>query len=460
MCRTDEGFSFENNFRDDCCNCVQGGECLPLTTSASLLNHSQCCISASNNITTLLLQNEPSDVCSQSHPFTSPEYLSPINEVMTLPPNTYVVPTFQFQCQGCVDEIQVQGQVTDYTHPNPINITMSFMIWARFVDTEDDQDSLYQLRKNVTRTVTELDITPEDALGDQLTINFSLTDSSDLCFSRNEVFGFSFGDTPALLVILDDDEGSTYSLSLSVDDTCPELMDYYTATLVQEDRVPLMAIRIRFTCVSKPILLDVYTGPPQPSPSLTQVPLQSTTVGSTPTTSTTGSTTSSTFSIVVGVSVPLVVLTITAFIIIISVTVCVRRRKRKRAAAENIALCSIGSQLKPTNENSPEEYDYVSVHQPHPLQPRPTTDTDSARRDVLTTSNQAYGVTQGGDGVTENVAYGVGQNEFTRDTAGEEGEKYEYVTRNDVIITAARNEAYGVTGDVSLTSNDAYGLVA
>ena len=41
---------------------------------------------------------------------------------------------------------------------------------------------------------------------------------------------------------------------------------------------------------------------------------------------------------------------------------------------------------------------------------------------------------------------------------GEEGEKYyDYVTRND---TAARNEAYGVTGDVSLTSNNAYGLVA
>ena len=169
-----------------------------------------------------------------------------------------------------------------------------------------------------------------------------------------------------------------------------------------------------------------------------------------------------TFSIVVGVSVPLVVLTITAFIIIISVTVCVRRRKRRRAAAENIALCSIGSQLKPTNENSPEEYDYVSAHQPHPLQPRlTTTDTDSARRDVLTTSNQAYGVTQGGDGVTENVAYGVGQNDFTCDTGAdageEEGEKYDYVTRDDVIVTAARNEAYGVTGDVSLTS---YGLVA
>ena len=139
--------------------------------------------------------------------------------------------------------------------------------------------------------------------------------------------------------------------------------------------------------------------------------------------------------IAVGVSVPLVVLTIIAFIIIISVTVCLRRRKRKRAAAENIALCSIGSQLKPTNENFPEEYNYVSTHQPHPLQPRLTTD-------VLTTSNQAYGVTQGGYGVTENVAYGVGQNEFTCDTeadAGEEeGEKYDYVTRNDVIITAAR----------------------
>ena len=257
VCRTDEGFSFDDNFRDDCCNCVQGGKCLPLTTSASLLNHSQCCISASNNITTLLLQNEPSDdVCSQSHPFTSPENLIPIKVVMTLSPDVYVVPTFQFQCQGCVDEIQVQGQVTDYTldNPinitmsNPINITMSFMIWARLVDTENDQDSLYQLRKNVTRTVTELDITPEDASLDQLTINFSLTDSSELCFSENEVFGFSFEGTPALLVILDtndDDNVSTYSLSPSIGDTCPELMDYYTANpQVKEDRVPLMAIRI------------------------------------------------------------------------------------------------------------------------------------------------------------------------------------------------------------------------
>ena len=249
VCSTDEVSFFENNFRDDCCNCVQGGECLLLTTSASLLNHSQCCISASNNITTLLLQNEPRDaVCSQSHPFTPPENLRPIDEVMTLQPKVYVVPTFQFQCQGCVDEIQVQGQVTDYTHDDPINITMNFMIWARFVDTEDDQDSLYQLRKNVTRTVTELDITPEEPRKDQLAINFSLTDSSELCFSENEVFGFSFEGTPALLVILDtnddDDDVSTYSLSPSVDDTCPELMDYYTATLVQEDRVPLMAIRI------------------------------------------------------------------------------------------------------------------------------------------------------------------------------------------------------------------------
>ena len=58
----------------------------------------------------------------------------------------------------------------------------------------------------------------------------------------------------------------------------------------------------------------------------------------------------------------------------------------------------------------------------------------------------------------------MGQNDFTCDTGAdageEEGEKYDYVTRDDVIITAARNEAYGVTGDVSLTSNDAYGLVA
>ena len=89
---------------------------------------------------------------------------------------------------------------------------------------------------------------------------------------------------------------------------------------------------------------------------------------------------------------------------------------------------------------------------------------EGEREEGTQQSGVAYGITQGGDGVTENVAYGVGPNEFTCDTGAdageEEGEKYDYITRNDVIITTAHNEAYGVTGDVSLTSNIAYGLVA
>ena len=70
---------------------------------------------------------------------------------------------------------------------------------------------------------------------------------------------------------------------------------------------------------------------------------------------------------------------------------------------------------------------------------------------------EAEGEGGGGGGIGEE---GDGEEKGEETGEGEGGEEYDYITRNDVIITTARNEAYGVTGDVSLTSNIAYGLVA
>ena len=98
----------------------------------------------------------------------------------------------------------------------------------------------------MTKRVTEIDIFPVPARRDQFTLNFSLY-GNELCFNKSEVFRLCFGATLVVQLILTrpgSGLGPTYSLSSSEDDTCPELIEFHKATLVQENRVPLMAIRI------------------------------------------------------------------------------------------------------------------------------------------------------------------------------------------------------------------------
>ena len=225
--------------------------CLITTYNAS--NSPLCCGVAKENIFSQLSnQSEPNNVCNLSiyppYPFKVPEELIPISGNETLSAGVYVVPSFNFSCRGCVDEVLVQALIPNYVHPDPITVSMSFTIWSRFVD--DQGEALYTLRDSVTETVNEDNITPEIALREQLAFNFSLPEDNVLCFNENEVFGLSFGSTHELQVILapsDSSSGSTYSVSPE-DGTCPELNEFRGATLVEDDerenRIPFMAIRI------------------------------------------------------------------------------------------------------------------------------------------------------------------------------------------------------------------------
>ena len=150
----------------------------------------------------------------------------------------------------------------------------------------------------------------------------------------------------------------------------------------------------------------------------------------------------------VAVAVAVVVL-IAGSLILISVAVCLRQRKKKKElliTASNVAYHSASGQLSMTKETSAEEYDYVSTHSPHPDHA-----PNISGGGVVISSNEAYGVTLRED-MTENVAYGVGQNEV------ELGGNAAYgVGQNEVELGG--NVAYGVgQNEVELGGNVAYGV--
>ena len=279
-CTTTE--DVDQNFIGDCCNCVNGACVSQIAEAQNSLG--QCCTEAFGNIHSLISapQSESgSDICSpDNYPFTEPGDIDPIppDNVVTLPPGSYVVPSFQFDCTGCVDTVIVQGKIDGYSYikdnPIPINITMNFMIWSQFVDnSEEEDDSLYRLSRSVSMTVTEDNIEPENAAVQQLSIEFSAI--NELCFNKNEVFGFSFGNESGLRVILSaeaEDGGSTITLSSSSDTTCPELNDFQTVYSSIADRPPLMAILTSKCLIYMSVhaymaLICTHPGPPQVSPS-------------------------------------------------------------------------------------------------------------------------------------------------------------------------------------------------
>ena len=151
----------------------------------------------------------------------------------------------------------------------------------------------------------------------------------------------------------------------------------------------------------------------------------------------------------VGVGVAVVVL-IAGALILISVTVCLRQRKKKELliTASSVAYHSASGQLSMTKDSSAEEYDYVSTHSPHPDHT-----PNISGGGVVISSNEAYGVTLRED-MTENVAYGVGQNEV------ELGGNVAYgVGQNEVELGG--NVAYGVgQNEVEMKDNEAYTTTA
>ena len=150
----------------------------------------------------------------------------------------------------------------------------------------------------------------------------------------------------------------------------------------------------------------------------------------------------------VGVGVAVVVL-IAGAVILISVTVCLRHRKKKELliTASNVAYHSASGQLSMIKDTSAEEYDYVSTHSPHPDH------TPNISGGVVISTNEAYGVTLRED-MTENVAYGVGQNEVKL------GGNVAYgVGQNEMELGG--NVAYGVgQKEVEMKDNEAYTTTA
>jgi hypothetical protein len=156
------GFNIDANFSDDCCNCVEELPTCPIAAYNASTSPDCCSVARDSILSVLSNQSGPNNVCntsiSPSYLLMDPDDLIPIgtDELRTLSAGEYVVPNFHFQCRGCVDEVLVQALVPDFVPPNPITVTMNFMIWSRLVDDQDEP--LYTLRYNVTEIVTETGI--------------------------------------------------------------------------------------------------------------------------------------------------------------------------------------------------------------------------------------------------------------------------------------------------------------
>ena len=228
--------------------------CIPTLFDAR--NSTDCCDIAQNN---LLPSPSDSDVCSSSeepYPFTSPESLVLQNPPNTLEPGTYIVPSFKFNCSGCIDKVLLLAM-----HPENITVQLDLLTWSRITD-EDDEDVLYVLNSNVSLTVNETNIMSIPADVDQLIITISLPTENPLCFNEGDEFGFSSSSISVLLE--NDNSGLVYVPSPSNDDTCQNLNDIHTTALQNlpdgSSLLPLMAIRIGKTQIIMECIMIVDIG--------------------------------------------------------------------------------------------------------------------------------------------------------------------------------------------------------
>ena len=147
----------------------------------------------------------------------------------------------------------------------------------------------------------------------------------------------------------------------------------------------------------------------------------------------------------VGVS-GLVVLLIAVSLVLISVTVCLRQRKKRiLITSSNVAYTTTSGGLSmnkwtPAQEHTSENVAYGAA---------------VAQNELELSANLAY---TGRLEVKNNEAYTATSTGGGARVVDEE--KYDYITGNDVIVTTTTaNEAYGMSGDVSVSPNQAYGLL-
>ena len=229
-------------FRDGCCDCIDvDSEPLCVETATNAHNSQNCCSIAETNLLSVFSTDiESSDACDDvdSYLFHNLDQIKePVSPLATLLTGIYIVPSFMFDCGGCIEEVLVQGTFDGDT---PSHVTLWLMTWTR-LNSPNGQDS-YRLNHNVS--VTTSDIVKFDAL-EQWTINFSLPVGNQLtmCFEGGEVLGFSFSESSLTVFLVGPSEQSVYEAMSSIRDTCPNLDDLYSITIAAVG-VPLMAVRV------------------------------------------------------------------------------------------------------------------------------------------------------------------------------------------------------------------------
>ena len=237
-------FNIDVPFRDGCCDCIDVDSEPLCVQNATNAHYSQnCCSIAETNLLSVFSTDiESSDACDDvdSYLFHKlDEIKTPVRPPATLLTGIYIVPSFMFDCGGCIEEVLVQGVFNEYIPSS--HVTLELMTWTR-LNLTNGQDS-YRLSHNTS--VTTSDIKPLVADDMQRTINFSLPVGDQLCFEGGEVLGLSFSGSNLTVILAYPSEHSVYEAMPSISNTCPNLDDLYTITAASNNRVPLMAVRVR-----------------------------------------------------------------------------------------------------------------------------------------------------------------------------------------------------------------------
>lgn len=221
----------------------------------SAAGSTECCNIAGDNLFSVFsAENDQSSVCNSSepYPFTHPNELRRVGIVESLLAGVYVVPSFEFDCSGCIEAVQMQGLLSDSSTP----VTISLLTWS-VLESEDEVD-LYRLGHNVSVMSNDIQMR-HDAAKSQLTLIFTLPEGNQLCFEANERLGFSFEASNNLSVILENEgDDSVYQLEPSISETCPSLENLYTFSNASSNRIPLMAVRISKSKVYIHILYSLH----------------------------------------------------------------------------------------------------------------------------------------------------------------------------------------------------------
>ena len=244
------GFSPDTSFSSDCCDCIDmQGDCIANAVSVS--PSSDCCSIAETNLLSVfsLESEEESTACTDSHVFNSPGQLNDaLHTANTLQPGAYIIPSFTFDCSGCIKEVLVRGLTLPGFIPETDTITIGLQIWSHFDPPESGNDLLNDLHKMIHNvSISSTLITPENIVSMLYTITFALSENNQICFNDGEELGLTVDESEGLKIILKNhDNQRVYDVSSSSSATCSNLDDLVILTPETQSYsgVPLVAVNI------------------------------------------------------------------------------------------------------------------------------------------------------------------------------------------------------------------------